>query len=660
MKRIAVWCAVLSIVLSAAWLVSSGHTDTGKKMLVRLHTTTQEHTQKLPGWLDIAGARPLEWTDVIVHAGQLDELRALGIPMEILEEDVEAYLGAMAGQYYTFSQAGSMLEGFAADYPSIAMLDTIGETYQDNPIFLLKISDNVEVDESDVEEEVLFIGLHHAREWPSLNVALFIADSLLTGYGSEPEIDEIIDNQEVFIIPCMNADGYIYSHDQGHDWRKNRHYFPEFNSWGVDLNRNWGGANNGNRIGQWGSVQGSISNNPDQETYCGPGPVSELETQAIRDFALLHDFIFMVTYHTYGELVLWPWGYTYSNAPDYSILQSVGNQMANRIGGQYGGHYTPQQSSDLYPTTGDATDHFYGWNLYVGGTNTFAYTVEIGASFQPSPSYLDDIVRENWDAAFYVMSVADSIRALVTPMVMPPVIDELGTDSDGDYTVSWTESNPAAGASTYQLDELSGYTVVEDDAESGSGLWNVNGWSVTSTRYHSPNHSYYSTTQGSNQSVTLTAEYPCYVEPGDSLTFWCWYDIETEWDYAFVEISLQGREWDLLDSYTGSQMSWQRKALSLEDYEGEWVFFQFRYITDDYIEETGFYVDDIHPVPDFETVTTLSNTITDTFYDIVDMPSGTFFYRVKGYNSARGWGDFGKLEDVTVRKGTFHKVPYKF
>lgn len=660
MKKITILCAVLSIILSAAWIVNSGHTDTGKKVLVRLHTTTEDDMQKLPGWLDIAGARPLEWTDVIVPEGQLADVKNLGIPMEILEDDVEGMMGAMAGQYYTFPQVVDMLEGFVADYPSIAMLDTIGESYQGNPLFLLKISDNVEVDESDVEEEVLFIGVHHAREWPGLNVALFIADSLLTGYGSEPEIDDIIDNQEVFIIPCMNVDGYIYSHDQGHDWRKNRHYFPEFNSWGVDLNRNWGGANNGDRIGQWGSVQGSISNNPDMETYCGPGPVSELETQAVRDFANIHDFIFMVTYHTYGELVLWPWGYTYSNAPDNSILQGVGIQMANRIGGQYGGSYTPQQASDLYPTTGDATDHFYGWDLYVGGTNTFAYTIEIGASFQPSPSSLDDIVRENWDAAFYVMSVADSIRSLVTPMVMPPILDELGTDNDGDYTVSWTEANPAAGASTYQLDELSGYSSVEDDAESGSGLWLVNGWGVTSSRYHSSSHSYYSTTQGSNQSVTLTTEYPYHVEAGDSLTFWCWYDIETEWDYAFVEISKQGREWDLLHSYTGSQMSWQRKALSLEDYEGEWVFIQFRYVTDDYIEETGFYVDDIQPVPEFTSVTTLSNSITDTFFDIEGMPTGTYYYRVKGYNSERGWGGFGQLEDVLVRRGRFHRVPYKF
>jgi hypothetical protein len=428
----------------------------------------------------------------------------------------------------------------------------------------------------------------------------------------------------------------------------------------VDLNRNWGGSHDGNRIGQWGSVQGSISNHPDMETYCGPGPVSEIETQTVWEFARERDLMFMVSYHTYGELVLWPWSYTYTSSPDHSIMGAVGTQMANRIGGQYGGHYTPQQGSDLYPTTGDATDHFYGWNLHVGGTNTFAYTVEIGASFQPSPSYLDDIVRENWDGAYYVMSVADSIRGLLTPKVMPPFLDPLGSDNNGAYTVSWDEANPAAEASKYQLDELTGYGVYEDDVESGTDLWSLQGFTVSSSRYHSYNHSFYSTTQSGNQSVIVKTQYPYFVEPGDSLTYWCWYDIENLWDYAFVEVSLNEKEWDLLQPYTGNQMSWQRKAHSLEDYMGQWIYIQFRYITDDYTEETGFYVDDISPVPDFENSTTLGNNITDTFFDVTDRDSGTYYYRVKGYNSARGWGDFGQIEDIQVSRGVHHRVPHKF
>jgi len=158
----------------------------------------------------------------------------------------------------------------------------------------------------------------------------------------------------------------------------------------------------------------------------------------------------------------------------------------------------------------------------------------------------------------------------------------------------------------------------------------------------------------------MKSVYPYRVEAGDSLTYWCWYDTEPLWDYAFVEVSTDGRVWDLLASYTGSQMSWQRKAHSLADYEGQWIFIQFRYITDDYIEETGIYVDDIQPVTDFGSETTLSSNITDTFYDITGMQEGTYYYRVKGYNSARGWGDFSQIEDVEVRRGRFHRVPYKF
>jgi hypothetical protein len=647
------------LLLSAAWFADTGRAEAEKKLLVRLHTTTEEQMERLPGWLDIAGARPFEWTDVIVREEELSGLRELGIPMEVLVEDVEAFMGDRAGQYYSFSQLEGILQGFVASYPSIAKLDTIGYGHQGNEIYLLKISDNVEIEETD-EEELLFVGVHHAREWPSLNVTLFIADSLLSAYGTESEITDIVDTQQIWIIPCMNADGYIYSHDQGHDWRKNRHYFSQYGSWGVDLNRNWGGSFDGNRLGQWGSVQGSISNNPDQEVYCGPGPVSENETLAMHNFSLAHDFIFMVTYHSYGELVLWPFGYTYSGAPDQARLSSIGTQMANRITGEYGGFYTPQQSSQLYPTTGDACDHLYGRELYVGGSNTLPYTIELGASFQPPSSYLDELVRENWDAAYYLMTVADSVRALLTPRVMPPVLDPMTTDSDGNYTVSWTEANPAAAASQYELDELTGYSFVEDNAEGGSGLWTLNGFTVSTDQHHSGSHSYYSTTQSDNQTVTMKTKYPYFVESGDSLTYWCLYSIEDEWDYAFVEVSLEGKEWDLLASYTGLQTTWQRKALSLGDYVGKWIFIQFRYITDDYTVEPGFNVDDIAPVPNFSTETVLSSVITDPFFDVTGRPSGLYYYRVKGYNTARGWGDFGQYEDMEVRRGKIHKVPHKF
>jgi len=566
---------------------------------------------------------------------------------------------AMAGQYHTFPQVVDILETLADDYPDIVKLDTIGQSYEGNQIFLLKISDNVDIEEEE-EEQVLFVALHHAREWPSLEVALFIADSLASSYGVVPEITDIIDSQQIWIVPCLNPDGYIYSHDLGHDWRKNRHHFPEWNSYGVDLNRNWGGSNDGNPIGQWGSVQGSISNNPDQSVYCGPGPKSELETRALWDFASQREFIFMVTYHTHGELILYPWGYTHTPNPDDALISSIAEEMASRISGQYSGHYNPQPSSDLYPTTGDAVDHYYGWNLNVGGSNTVPFTVEIGESFQPSPSYLDQIVRENWDGAYYLLGVAETVRSLFTPKVMSPDIDPMGINNSGDYTVSWEESNPAAEAGKYQLDELTGYGVNEDDAESGSGLWNLEGFTMTSSRSHSPTRSYYSTTQTGNQSVIMKTQYPYFVHHGDSLTFWCWYDTEYLYDYAFVEVSEQGKQWDLLSPFNGSQMSWQRQALSLEDYVGRWIFIQFRYITDDNIEEPGFYVDDIHPVPDFDEAFTLSNNILDEFYEITGRGNGKYYYRVKGHNNARGWGDFSQLKYIKVSRAVFHKDPHEF
>jgi len=617
-------------------------------MLVRIYVDASK-VKDLPHGLDIASSKIGKWIDVVTDEEELNAIRGKGFITEILLDDVNAYHRKMQAQYHYYQEFVDSLTNIAVQHPEIAKLDTIGTSYEGREILCLKISDNVNMDED--EPELLFMGLHHAREWPTLEICLFYADTLTRAYGTDSQITEIVNSREIWIVPCINPDGYVYCHDQGIDWRKNRRPVP--GGIGIDLNRNYDGSCNGDPWGEWGSITGwATSHNPSTSTYCGPCPFSESETQAIRDLVLSHNFVFTVSYHTYGEEILWPWGYIFDLAPDADILSELGERMASEITRQSGyGTYDPHQSVGLYPTTGDTDDWVYGYDLYVAGKNTLPYTVETCNQFHPPASELAQVIRENFDGALYLCEVVGTVATIMIPRVMPPSIKIIDYDSTGNYTICWSQKNPASNPNHYQLDELMNLSIVTDDADSLNPCWNFNGFDTSSARYHSPNHSYYSVTQSANDVISMTTSWPVPISLGDSLTFWCWYNIKARSDYAYVEVSTDSREWQILGSFNGSS-GWVRKAYTLEDYVGGSIFIKFRYVTNGGYPGEGFYVDDIYPIGCFDSIFILSASIEDTFYTIACKPSGVYYYRVRGYNS-QGWGDFSQLKDMVVENPSY-------
>jgi hypothetical protein len=255
------------------------------------------------------------------------------------------------------------------------------------------------------------------------------------------------------------------------------------------------------------------------------------------------------------------------------------------------------------------------------------------------------------DGALYLCQIADSVADLMTPRALPPVIDSLDRAPSGDYTVSWRPQNPEAGVDFYRLDELNGLSVATDDAEGDGASWSLEGFSISDARSHGPGHSYRSSSQTANAYDAMTTIYPYIVAPGDSLTFWCWYDIEENYDMAYAEISTDGRRFSLLDTaatFTAASGAWVRKAYSLLGYAGQSVYFRFRHTADGETEREGFYLDDITPVATYANSTILSVSIADTFYAIAGRSPGTYTYRVKGHNDARGWGDWSGYREVIV------------
>jgi hypothetical protein len=259
-------------------------------------------------------------------------------------------------------------------------------------------------------------------------------------------------------------------------------------------------------------------------------------------------------------------------------------------------------------------------------------------------------VDENFDGAFYLLQEAENIYNTVTPQALPPIIDDMTSDPDGNYIVSWEEQNPEAAPDVFQLDELSELSISTDDAESGSTHWTLDGFSISNSRSHSGSYSYKS--RHTNEDVSsMTTNQPISITENANLSFWCWYNIEDDYDYAMVEISRDGRSYDLLDTFNGYSNDWLYQEYDLSEYTGESIFLRFRYTTDWNTLEEGFYVDDISPVAEFDTITTLSDSITTTYYEITGKPNGTYYYRVKGHNDERAWGDFSTLEDIIVGSG---------
>jgi len=291
------------------------------------------------------------------------------------------------GSYYTFDEVETELDSMYLMYPDlITQKQSLGVTENGNEIWMVKISVNPTVDED--EPEVLYTALHHAREPESIMALLYFMDHILEQYGSDAEITYLLDNRELYFIPVVNPDGYLYNEQTdpngGGMWRKNRRNNGD-GSYGVDLNRNYGY--------EWGYDDSGSSPTPSSETYRGPSAFSEPETQIIRDFCNQRHFILAFNYHTYSNLLIIPWGYIGDFlTPDSTIYNEYGVDMT-----QYN-HYTYGTGNNTvgYLVNGDSDDWMYGEQSTKN--KIFAFTPEIGTDadgFWPPEERIIPLAEEN-------------------------------------------------------------------------------------------------------------------------------------------------------------------------------------------------------------------------------------------------------------------------
>ena len=352
--------------------------------------------------------------EVLIDDMVADYQRRAALPAAkraVLEQEIKAQfpvqgleLGSMGG-FYTFDEVVAELDSMRLLYPHlISSRESIGTSVEGRPIWMVRISDHPDVDES--EPEVLYTALHHAREPQGLMAVMYFMYYLLEHYDEDPEVGFIVDNRELYFVPVVNPDGYVYNQQVqpggGNMWRKNRR--DNGGSFGVDLNRNYGY--------QWGYNNLGSSTDPASSVYRGTGPFSEPETQALRALCRAHDFKLALNFHDFVDsYVLYPWGYTGNfQTPDSTTFFETATEMT-----RFTHHPHGATGQILYVANGNSDDWMYGEQT--AKNKIYAMTPEIGAGFWPLQSkifqFADQQLHANLVAARGQGVIDDSLLSTV-------------------------------------------------------------------------------------------------------------------------------------------------------------------------------------------------------------------------------------------------------
>ena len=306
--------------------------------------------------------------------------------------------------YHDYAEMVAEIQQAEADHGAIFDLFSIGTSYEGRTIWAGKISDNVATDEA--EPEVLFTHHQHAREHLTVEMALYTLKTLTDEYGSNSQITNLVNSREIWMVFDMNPDGGEYDIATGtyRSWRKNRQPNPGSSYIGTDLNRNWNY--------RWGCCGGS-SGTFSSETYRGSAPFSAPETTVVSNFVNSRvidgqqQITVAIDFHTYQELILWPYGYTFTDIPsdmtqdDHAVLVAMGQAMAATNG------YTPEQASDLYITDGTINDWLYGVHGILNYTFEMYPRTSSQGGFYPPDEVIPAETSRNRAAVLYLLEQAD-------------------------------------------------------------------------------------------------------------------------------------------------------------------------------------------------------------------------------------------------------------
>ena len=423
-RRVAVIATLATLALTAPLSATAAAPapDPGTESVYRVTglDSPAERTAVVRRGVDVLGGGP-DYLEVRATPRQAEEMRADGLAL--LPQPLAAVPGLPgppAGDdfpagftgYHTYDELTAELGGIAQQHPGLVSVSSYGRSVEGRTLPLVKISDAVGVDEN--EPEVLFSCAQHAREHLTVEMCLHIVQRLANGHGADPAVTDLVNSREIWVMPMTNPDGAEFDVANGAFayWRKNRQPNPGSSEIGTDLNRNWGT--------QWGCCGGS-SADPAAEVYRGAGPFSAPETAQLRDWVNsrviggAQQISAHIDFHTFSELVLWPYGYTTADtgpgldAADAATFRTLGEAMATTNG------YTPQQSSDLYIADGTIGD----WMWARHGIWSFTFEMypsgQLQGGFYPPDTVIKRETERNDDAVDLLLRSADCVPCATRP-----------------------------------------------------------------------------------------------------------------------------------------------------------------------------------------------------------------------------------------------------
>lgn len=533
--------------------------------------------------------------------------------------------GSMGG-YFTYAEMLDILDDMRTKYPNLISERTPIEgalTHEGRPIYWLRISNNPDIDEE--KPEVLYTALHHAREPNSLSQMIFYLWYVLENYDTDPDIKYIVDHTEMYFVPCINPDGYLYNEatnpEGGGLWRKNRWADETGEVFGVDLNRNYGF--------EWAHDDQGSSSSPSSQVYRGQSGFSEPETQAIRDFCNAHQFKICMNYHSYGNLLIYPWGYSDEPTEEAESFNGFA-QLMTAENNYFAGTGTETVG---YVVNGNSDDWMYGETETK--PSIFAMTPEVGDfdfGFWPPQSAIDRLnksaLRQNIVTALLPQNygelednsgnnlfaqsgtlpfnfkkfgladgmitiafagISDNVEVLTAPIqtdlahlgqqsididyqVLTDVSDEIvfeATLSNGIYT--WTQTftkNYSTGA----------FETVFSDESSDEMMWIDSDWAVTVNDFVSAPFSWTDSPNGDyDRDLFSTHTVAAPIDLTNATTaitrFYAKWDIEANYDYVQFQVSTDGINFESqCGKYTKAGSGNQDEGEPLYDgTQAEWV-----------------------------------------------------------------------------------------
>ena len=496
MQRRLLLTGLISALLIIALLIMTATTAAGQStrsvyqpdrvLVVRLYFSNRADLVALSARLDVwavyskenyleAGITPTEYLALLAQGYRveidLNRTITLNQPRVLLPDQTTGIPGYPC--YRTVEETYATAQSIVNNHPTLAQWIDIGDSWEKvssggQAGYDLRVLKLTNQNTPGPKPKFFVMASMHAREYAPAELTTRFAEYLIDNYGVDPDVTWLLDYTEIHLLLQANPDGRKIA-ETGVWWRKNTNstYCSSFPSnYGADLNRNY--------PFQWGG-SGSSGNECD-ETYRGPSAASEPETQAVISYvqslypvlrpddlttpAPLTTTGMFMDLHSYSELVLWPWGFTYDVPPNGTALQTLGRKFA------YFNNYTPQQSIGLYPTDGTTDDFAYG-TLGVP-----AFTFEMGtAFFQDCAAFENTIVPANLPALLYAAKAArrpyqttagpDVLNVGITPITVTisPLITLTATADDTRYNNSnGVEPTQIISATRYSIDAPSWIT----------------------------------------------------------------------------------------------------------------------------------------------------------------------------------------------------------